>query len=226
MPPKLPAKKARNAPAKKAPTAKLRPDETDDIYLPDGTGGADGIAPLIPAAFLLKYDTFVGEYLQTGDAPAAAKVAGFVGKNDQSQKAIASQLLRNVYVQTLVQERARSLMARHRITADRIWEEIAHAAFLDPGLAYNEDGSPKKVPDMPEHVRRAITGYKEVEKTFGEDGSSLEREIKFGGKDAAIDKLMKLMRMVDSDKLVIIDGQDFLTAMEEGRERARNGRPD
>ena len=75
-------------------------------------------------------------------------------------------------------------------------------------------------------MRRAITGYKEVEKTFGEDGSSLEREIKFGGKDAAIDKLMKLMRMVDADKLVIIDGQDFLTAMEEGRERARNGRPD
>ena len=223
MTPKLPAKKARNAPAKKAPTAKLRPDETDTLYLPDGTDGPDGFASLIPAAFLLKYDTFVSEYLTSGDAPAAAKIAGFVGKNDQSQKAIGGALLRNVYVATLIHERARSLMAKHRITAERVWEEIAHTAFLDPGEAYNEDGSPKKVPDMPEHVRRAIVGYKEVEKTFGEDGHSLEREIKFNGKDAAIDKLMKLLRMVDQDKLVIVDGQDFLNAMEEGRERARAG---
>ena len=217
-------KKPRKKPAK-APNAKakLRPDDTDEIYLPDGTAH-DGIEGLIPVAFLIKYDAFVAEYLMSGDAPAAAKTAGFVGRNDQSQKAIASRLLQIPHVRTLIHQQAKATMAKSRITVERVYEEVAYTAFLDPGAAYSETGEPLPIGEMPEEVRRALTGYKVTEKTFGEDGSSIEREVKFGGKADALDKLMKLLRMVDNDKLVIVDGEEFQRAMEEGRERARAGR--
>ena len=170
----------------------------------------------------MRYNTFVEAYLQTLDCAAAAKTAGWVGKNEASQKAIGGQLLRNPYIRTRIERQYQSIIVKTGATVERVWEELTHIAFLDPAEAFDESGNPKAIPEIPEHVRRCITGRKKVVKQFGEDGSSEEEELKFAGKQAALDMLVRLHRMTDNDKYVLVGGEEFLQAMEEGRARASN----
>lgn len=215
---KKPAKTAvKKAQAKRRRVALTSPDNApaDDVRLPTGVGD-----DFIPGSVLIKYATFVQHYLETGDAPEAAAKAGYVGANAQAQKALGARLLENPYVKQMVAAQYAAILAKTGATVERVWQEITHTAFFDPAEAYDEHGEPLPMDQIPEHVRRAITGYKTTRKTFGEDGEVEERELKFGGKDAALDKLMKLHRMVDNDKLVVLDGEQFIKAMEKGRERA------
>lgn len=210
--------KAAKKPAKKAKTVKPAAHD-DEPKLPSGVGD-----DLIPVSILVRYNTFVSHYLETLDCAAAAKEAGWVGKNTAAQKSLGGALLRNVYVRTMIDQQYKAIIAKTKATTERVWEEIAGIAFLDPAEAFDADGNPKPIPDIPEHVRRAIAGRKKVVKTFGEDGESVEEELKFASKDAALAKLMQLHRMTDNDKYVVVDGEEFVRAMEEGRERAANRR--
>ena len=202
--------------AKKADKpARERPEP--ELLLPSGVND-----DLIPVDVLMRYNTFVEVYLQTLDCAAAAKAAGWVGKNEASQKAIGGQLLRNPYIRTRIERQYQSIIVKTGATVERVWEELTHIAFLDPAEAFDESGNPKAIPEIPEHVRRCITCRKKVVKQFGEDGSSEEEELKFAGKQAALDMLVRLHRMADNDKYVLIGGEEFLQAMEEGRARASN----
>ena len=209
QPPKAKPKTKKNAVSKRPVVA---PDEP---LLPTGIGD-----DLIPVSILVRYNTFVSHYLETLDCAEAAKVAGWVGKNTAAQKSFGRHLLNNPYVRTMIDQQYRAIIAKTKATTERVWEEISNIAFLDPVEAYDESGNVKPLSEIPEHVRRAITSRKRTVKTFGEDGESVEEEIKFAGKDAALNKLMQLHRMADNDKMVIVSGDDFLKAMEEGRERA------
>lgn len=198
----------------KRKAAKPAPHD-DEPKLPTGIGD-----DLIPVSMLVRYNTFVTHYLETLDCAEAAKVAGWAGKNAASQKAIGGNLLRNPYIRTMIEQQYRAIIAKTGATVERVWQEIAGIAFLDPAEAFDESGNPRPIPEIPEHVRRAIAGRKKVVKTFGEDGESVEEELKFASKDAALDKLMRLHRMTDNDKFVLVSGEEFVKAMEEGRERA------
>ena len=212
MTPKKPSKK-------KAPKQSVRPvPKPDEPHLPTGVGG-----DRIPLSMLLRYNTFVELYMENLDCAASAKEAGWVGKNPAAQKAMGGALLRVPYIATRIENQYRAIMAKTNATVERIWEEISHVAFLDPAVLYDEDGTPKAMADIPESARRALTGMKVKEGTIGEDGSFVERELKFAAKDAAIDKLMRLHRMTDNDKFVIVGGDEFLQRMQEGRERAAVG---
>lgn len=205
---------AKKKPAKKA-APRRKPEAEPELLLPTGIGD-----DRIPLELLLRYNTFVEHYMQSFDCVAAGKEAGFVGKNAQAQKTIGGHLLRNPYVRTRIERQYQSIIAKTGATVERIWEEITHIAFFDPAEAFGPNGDPLPIPDIPEHVRRVIAGRKKVVKTFGEDGESVEEELKFASKDAALDKLMKLHRMTDNDKYVVVGGEEFLQAMQEGRERA------
>ena len=207
---KKPAKKAARRVRK---SVKPTPDPAEPL-LPTGIGD-----DLIPGSMLIRYEQFVESYLETLDCADAAKVAGWVGKNRAAQKSLGGALLRNPYIATRIQQQYRSIIAKTGANPERVWEEIAYTAFCDPRQAYDEDGNPLPMPKIPEAVARAITGRKKVVKTFGEDGESVEEELKFGGKDAALDKLIRLHRMADNDKYVVVTGEEFVQAMEEGRKR-------
>lgn len=212
------AKPAAKKSAKQAASVKPKPHD-DEPKLPTGIGD-----DLIPVSMLVRYNTFVTQYLETLDCAAAAKEAGWIGKNAAAQKSLGGHLLRNPYIRTMIDQQYRAIIAKTKATTERVWEEIAAIAFLDPADAFDEAGNPKPIPDIPEHVRRAITGRKKVVKTFGEDGESVEEELKFASKDAALAKLMQLHRMTDNDKYVLVSGEEFVQAMEEGRERASKRR--
>lgn len=216
---KKPAKKATKKAAKTAKVSTRPPaPPEDDLQLPTGEG-----ADLIPVSLLVRYNLFVTHYLDTLDCAAAAKVAGWEGKNHAAQKAMGGQLLRNPYIRTAIERQYRAIIAKTGATVERIWEEISYQAFLDPAVFYDERGDVRPMSEIPEAARRAITGMKVKEGTIGEDGSFVERELKFASKDAGLDKLMRLHRMVDNDKMVLVGGEEFVQAMEEGRQRAARG---
>lgn len=205
----------RKKPKKRPVTAPASPRGTPK--LPTGVGD-----DLIPVDLLLRYNTFVEHYLNTLDSCEAVVAAKFAdaGEARVRKAAYASRLLRNPYIRTRIENQYRSIIAKTGATVERVWEEIAYAAFCDPRRAYGPDGAPLPMNEIPEDVARAITGRKKVVKTFGEDGSSEEEEIKFAGKDAALEKLIRLHKMTDNDKYVLVNGEEFLAAMNEGRERA------
>lgn|SRR5690606_29562080 len=205
--------KAKKRPAKKSAGRKRklgipRDEKGPELPpLPTGEGG-----DLIPLSMLLRYNTFVEVYMQDLDGPAAAAAAGWDCKgNKKAQAAHARWLLANPYIRTRIEQQYRAIMAKTNATVERVWEEISYAAFADPVEAYDEDGNVLPPAQIPERLRRAMTKYKE-----GEHGV----EIAFGSKDAALEKLMRLHRMTDNDKMVLVNGEEFLRAMEEGRERA------
>lgn len=199
------------------------PPKDDPIHLfPDDSTDEQGVHHWIPTAVMAKMHHFVMFYLETGDSVGSVVRAGFASDEDdiQLKRGMAAGLVRNDFVKRLMTQQYNAIVAKTGATVERIWQEIARIAFVDIGGAYGTNGEPLPFSEMPEDVRRAITGYKVVHKTFGEDGESIEKEIKFAGKDSALEKLCRLHRMMDADKLVMLDGTDFIRAMEEGRKRA------
>lgn len=55
---------------------------------------------------------------------------------------------------------------RYDAGVERIIEEMARLAMVDPGDLYDENGKPRKVQEIPEDARRAISGM-----DIGEDGT-------------------------------------------------------
>lgn len=176
----------------------------------------DGSESLVPTPILLRMQVFVGHYLTTMNAAEAARRSGFSHKDAARQ---GHALLRNPKVIKLLHEQQKSLLAKIEVTQERVWREIALIAFLDPADIFDKLGELKPVPDIPEDVRRCIAGYKVKKTTFGEDGSSDERELKFANKDAALDKLMRLTGLVKQDEKA---KEDLADAIVDGIMRARN----
>lgn len=211
-PKKKPARKAGKPRVKPEPTPE---DLAQELELPAAVEGG-----YLPINVLLKYQAFVNEYLASGNATEASKKAGFVSSTDAAQKLVGHRLLKHKDVRLMMGEAYQSLMLKHKATPDRIWAELVRIGFCDPALAYNEHGEPLPMGQIPEDTRRAITGYKVVEKTFGEDGSSVEKEMKFAGKEGALDKMIKLHGMFKDTAIMVINTDDFIKSIEAGRERA------
>lgn len=219
--------KAPPKPKKERERKTPEPKRDEVHHYPDNSTGPLG-TNFIPTAMLVKMHNFVTYYLETGDSVGSLVKAGFCEESDSLQKkrGHAAGLLRNDYVKRILTEQYKAIIAKNEATTERIWQEISRCAFVDIAGAYRPGTTdPLPFSEMPEDVRRAITGFKVVHKTFGEDGESVEKEIKFAGKDGALDKLIRLHRMVDGDKMVILDGADFIKQMVEGRERASKREP-
>ena len=88
------------------------------------------------------------------------------------------------------------------ITVDRILEEEACIAFLDPGDFFDEDGHLRQVQDMPENARRALASLKINKKDLvggGEDKDltwlDVVHELRYLDKGKALDRLEKIFGM-------------------------------
>lgn len=180
-------------------------------------------ADFVPINVLIQYQEFVGEYLSHGNAAKAARDAGFRAGTESGQRNIATRLLQNDTVREILTRQWQSLQAKFRITPERIWEELTHMAFLDPNDYFNKDGSVKLMDEIPEAARRALTGYDIEEKTFG-DTTIVTRKVRYNMKQDGLEKLMKLHGMMRDDRLVILNGDDFINAMNEGLSRVQQAK--
>lgn len=151
-----------------------------------------------------KQKRFVAEYLIDLNATAAYKRAGYAGKGNSAEVA-ACVLLSNVKVAKAVQDAIKLRSERTEITQDRVLQEYAKLAFLDPRRFYNENGGLIPVPQLPADVAAALAGMEVVVERDGvdEDGNNKYADvskIKFIDKKGALDSVARHLGMFN-DKI-------------------------
>lgn len=144
-----------------------------------------------------KQERFCQEYIVDYNATKAAKRAGF---SEKSASTIGFKQLAKVAVQKRIGQLQESQEKRTQINADMILARIWEIANINLADAYNDDGSLKKIKDMPEEIQRAISGIKTY-KDFLEGVEVGEtKEIKLWDKVRALELLGK-NRKLFTDKV-------------------------
>ncbi len=111
-----------------------------------------------------KQKRFCEEYIVDLNGTHAYQRA-FPGVTENSARAAAARLLASVSAQAYVAELQAKRSQRTEITQDRVLKELAAMAFIDITDAFEVDGRLKKLTDIPENVRRAISGIEVSEIT-------------------------------------------------------------
>ena len=100
--------------------------------------------------------------------------------------------------------------------------ELLRLAMTDIGQALNADGTLKPIHEIPEDVRRAISGF-EVEELDGDEGpTGRVRKVKFWDKKGSLDSLMRHLGLF-KDKVEHGLDESFAELLKAARERARRG---
>ena len=139
-----------------------------------------------------KQQRFVLEYLIDLNATQAAIRAGYSPRSAAEQ---AYDLLRKPQIQEAIDKARQKTADKLEITRERVLEEYAKLAFLDPRNFYNADGTLKKVPDMDADTAAALQGFEVDEIKMGEDSPALgvTQKIKWHDKKAALDSITRMM---------------------------------
>ena len=142
-----------------------------------------------------QYKQFAEEFIKDFNATEAAIRAGYSKKTARQQ---GSRLLSNVDIQSYITALKEKSTKRNDITVDRVLQELALIAFLDVKEFYNEDGTVKRVHEIEETARRAISSVstKEIVIGRGEDAELFNIEtIKSGDKLKALELLGRYLAM-------------------------------
>jgi phage terminase small subunit len=149
-----------------------------------------------------KQTAFVAEYLVDLNATQAAIRAGYSEKTAGSQ---GERLLKKVEIQTAISGAQQARAERTEITQDRVLQEYAKLAFLDPRKFYDADGNLIDIPNLPADVAAAISGMDIAVEKAGtdENGSPVfaqVRKIKLADKKGALDSVARHLGMFN-DKI-------------------------
>lgn len=163
--------------------------------------------------------TFADEYLIDLNATAAYKRAGYVAEGN-SAEVNASRLLSNAKVSEYIAERMRAREQRTEITQDRVLQEYAKIAFLDPRRFYDENGALIPVQKLPADVAAALSAMEVVVERNGtnEDGSPAfadVKKIKFSDKKGALDSVARHLGMfIDRSEVKVTTHEESLDDLE------------
>jgi phage terminase small subunit len=157
-----------------------------------------------------KQKKFVEEYLIDLNATQAAIRAGYSPNRASEQ---AHQLLQKTTVQKAIANAMAKRSKRTGVTQDRVVRELAKIAFLDMTQVVDSYGRIKD--DAAPEDRACIESIK-YKSSSGDQGKSVEREVKVASKLKALELLGKHLGMY-SDKLsiegavpIVISGADEL----------------
>jgi phage terminase small subunit len=144
---------------------------------------------------------FVEEYLLSTNASDAARKAGYSAKTAASQGA---DLLKNPKVRAALDKAINLRAIRVGVKADDVLGEFLRIARADIGQAYDPKGCLLPLEQMPEEVRRGISGI-EVEELY--EGRGNERvkignlvKVRFWDKVAALTQLGKHLQLFHEGK--------------------------
>ena len=149
-----------------------------------------------------KQAAFVAEYLVDLNATQAAIRAGYSAKTADR---IGPDLLGKTCVAESIQKAMQKREARTEITQDRVLQEYAKLAFLDPRRFYDADGNLIDIPNLPADVAAAISGMDIAVEKAGSDESgnpvfAQVRKIKLADKKGALDSVARHLGMFN-DKI-------------------------
>ena len=138
-----------------------------------------------------KQKRFCDEYLIDLNATQAAIRAGY--KKSEYTDTNASKILENTRIKEEIDKRMAERSKRTGINQDRVIQELARIAFVNPRNVINpEDASVKK--SAVEDDLACIQSVK-VKVVEGEKGTSTEREVKLNDKMKALELLGKHLGM-------------------------------
>ena len=139
-----------------------------------------------------KQQTFADEYLIDLNATAACIRAGY---SHRSADKIGHQLLGKKGVATYIAERMHARVVRTEITQDRVLQEYAKLAFLDPRKFFDVNGDLLSVHDLDDDTAAALAGM-DVLVSKGEDGDiEYTKKIKIADKKGALDSIARHLGM-------------------------------
>lgn len=149
-------------------------------------------------ALTAKQARFVAEYLIDLNATQAAIRAGYSKKTAQM---IGFENLSKPIISEALSERMRAREARTEITQDRVLQEYAKLAFLDPRRFYDESGALIPVNLLPADVAAALVGV-DVTDTYDKESNAVitTKKVKFIDKKGALDSVARHLGMFN-DKL-------------------------
>ena len=134
------------------------------------------------AQLTMQQERFVQEYLADPElnATAAYGRAGYTATG-QAARTAASRLLRNPAVKTAIDAVRAASAAKFEITRERVMQEYAALAFVDPRKFFNLDGTLKHPTELDDATAAALREF-EVEEEY-EDIAEREDEAQpHGGK--------------------------------------------
>jgi phage terminase small subunit len=149
-----------------------------------------------------RQERFCREYIKDLNATEAAIRSGYTKK---SASVTACKMLRNANMQTRIAELVKPQMEEANTTVERILKEIARLAMVDIGQAFNADGTLKPLKDMPEDVRRCISGIdvdeiKITDLTGNNKVTGLTKKIRFWDKVKTLELLGRYQKLF-TDKI-------------------------
>ena len=135
-------------------------------------------------------ELFVAEFLSNGRNATEAYAKLRPEVTHKSACCMGSAMLREPRVQALLEERIGEAMKKYSVTPERIIQELACMAFLDVDDLYHDDGTLKRLSEIPEESRRAIVGLESKLNQFGGTTTA-----KLESKRAALELLGKHLAM-------------------------------
>ncbi len=154
-----------------------------------------------------KQNAFVIEYLKDLNATQAAIRAKYPAKSAYSA---GQRLLKSVEIQKAIAEQQRALQTATGITAAIVIKEFARIALADISQAFDANGNLLPIKDIPEEVRRAISGVEITEEFTGTGESRVfggyTKKIKFWDKVKALENLGKIIGVYIEDNKQKADG--------------------
>ena len=125
------------------------------------------------------------------------------GCTDKSAEHNGPRMFKNPNVVAYLNSKAAKAMEAADITEQRIVEELANIAFLDPSDFFDDKGSLMPIHSMPERARRALAGLESFEEYEGkgEDRETvgMTRKIKFTDKKGTLEMLMRYLGLFKHD---------------------------
>lgn len=182
----------------------------------------------LDAATDVRYERFAREFVSTGNQTLAAARAGYSADSAASQ---GNRLLKNAKVKALIAREQQRVRDRHDVSVERVLQELTSLAFVDIGGAFAPDGTILPIQEMPETIRRTISGIEVVEMAKmaekKEGGRTtfhpqFVKKVKFAGKATHLRMLGEFLEMFkpsSSDSTVRLADR-----LAEARRRANNGK--
>ena len=145
------------------------------------------------AKLTAKQQRFCDEYLIDLNATQAAIRAGYKASKKSTFEVLGYQLLQKPSVREEIERKMAERSKRTGISQDRVIQELARIAFLNPQKLINPDDASVR-PDATEDDLACIQSVK-VKTMNGDKGYSEEREIRLNDKMKALELLGKHLGM-------------------------------
>lgn len=184
---------------------------------PDGSGVTKRRARASKDAHQLtgKQAAFVREYLVDLNATQAAIRAGYSARRADQQ---GLENLRKPEIAAAIAAAMRSRQHRTEITQDRVLQELARIAFLDPGKLFDAAGAPVPLQTLDEDTRRAVVGLDVVTVGNADAGIGQVQKVKLADKKGALELLGRHLGMWN-DKLDMTVTNELADRLARARKR-------